>query len=435
MANFGNGTNNVLGNVGTNAMARAISAYSDQEYTDNVRIAGTALVGSDARISGSDEDYFGTIRWTNTLGSLTYNTGNSSDTAETNRDNITINIGGETQDEGALTGVRHDSSQYIKTLRSMGAAQYNVTQLLTSAPNAIEKVSRDFGVARARDADAALIAMLEGVTHAEVFRRAEDGRGTAVSSTRTALNGYGQGVTLTEDQKAQAGFYFDVNGPHNTTFSDNSASNTSNMGLIDTSSMGGKAAANLWAAAAAAFGDNEPEFFYLVIDPRTYQDIRSANLLDDQDRISDGNIDVPTLLQGKFRLLITGNLGGFQDRSASAAATGFAQGVAVNEESDRVSYLMLPGSLYQSDIAVPNPVAFDTDESKGRGTGEREVWYRWGNVYHPRGYTWTGLVTAYAQNGSAAAALGAQGSVYADGIQWMRKESPRNLGILPIFHA
>ena len=75
------------------AMARAISAYSDQEYTDNVRIAGTALVGSDARISGSDEDYFGTIRWTNTLGSLMYNTGNSSDTAETNRDNITINIG------------------------------------------------------------------------------------------------------------------------------------------------------------------------------------------------------------------------------------------------------------------------------------------------------------------------------------------------------
>ena len=64
-----------------------------------------------------------------------------------------------------------------------------------------------------------------------------------------------------------------------------------------------------------------------------------------------------------------------------------------------------------------------------------KVWYRWGNVYHPRGYTWTGLTTAYAQNGSAAAALGSQGSVYADGIQWMRKESPRNLGILPIFHA
>ena len=165
------------------------------------------------------------------------------------------------------------------------------------------KSSRDFGVARARDADAALIAMLEGVTHAEVFRRAEDGRGTAVSSTRTAANGFGQGVAMTEAQKAQAGFYFDVNGPNNTDGqTDNTTSRTG--GLIDTTAgvVGGRAAQNLWAAAAAAYGDNEPEFFYLVIDPRTYQDIRSANLLDEQDRISDGNIDVPTLLQGKFRL-------------------------------------------------------------------------------------------------------------------------------------
>ena len=432
MANFGNYGNNpsgIAGSVGQNALARAISAYSDQEYTDAVRIAGTALVGSDARISGSDEDYFGSIRWTRTLGGIVYQPNAAGSTPVSSGTSTSINYGNESTDEGFTTDVSHDSSQYIKTLRTMGAQQYNVTQVLTAAPNAIEKVSRDFGVTRARDADLALIAMLKGVTHAELNARRALGTQTASTRSTTDQAGqdaaYGQGYRDGAQLNNGAGFYVDLNGPLNATTArpTGTPANATTLGtaarkLIDTSSVGGSAALALWQAASAAFADLEPEFFYLVISPETYQDIRSANLLDNQDRITDGNIGVDTLLQGKFRLLVTRSLSTGFDFTGTGATN------ALHTDSEKTSYLMLPGALYQSDVVVPNPVAFDQDESVGRGTGNRELWYRWANIYHPQGYTWNGLTNAFATN-----------ATYEADSAWVRKEDVGNMGILPIFHA
>ena len=416
MANF----QAVSASVGTNAMARAISAYSDQEYTDAVRIAGTELVGSDARISTSDEDYFGSIRWTSTLGALNYST------TQTSTDTH-INIADEVlANEGLTTDVNHDSSRYVKTMRTMGATQFNVTQVLTAAPNAIEKVSRDFGVSRARDADAALLAMLEGVSHAELAARRAVGTQT-VSSRSTSgagnqANAYGQGYRDGAQLNNDAGFYVDLNGPLNAATArpvGSPAQTTAGTRKLIGTGQGGGAAEALWQAASAGFADLEPDFFYLVISPETYQDIRAANLLDNQDRISDGNIQLDTLLQGKFRLLVT--------RSLSNGNFNFA-GTSIdnplNQGSTKTSYLMLPGALYQSDVVVPNPVAFDADESVGRGSGNREIWYRWGNIYHPRGYTWAGAVNTFATNAS-----------YQADSAWTRKETVGNMGILPIHHS
>ena len=418
--------------LGQNALARAISAYSDQEYNDAVRIAGTALVGSDARISTSDEDYFGSIRWTTTLGDLNYTGrsagGNNPANAVGVSGRTNINLASEDSSEGATTDVNHDSSQYIKTMRTMGATQYNVTQVLTAAPNAIEKVSRDFGNSRARDNDAALVAMLQGVTHTELAARRA--LGTQTSSTRsatgnTAVNAYGQGYRDGAQLNNDAGFYVDLNGPLNaataraTTSGTTVANDTAGVRKLISSSTGGAAAEGLWQAASAAFADLEPDFFYLVISPETYQDIRAANLLDNQDRITDGNIQVDTLLQGKFRLLVTRTLG-----SDDFDFTGTTADNPLNIGSKRTSYLMLPGSLYQSDVVVPNPVAFDADESVGRGAGNRELWYRWGNIYHPRGYTWGGSTAQFALN-----------SDYSATSAWTRKEHVGNMGILPIHHA
>ena len=398
MANF-TGTNSVVSGVGTNAIRRAISAYSDQEYTDNVRIAGTALVGSDARISVSDEDYYGTIRWTQTLGDIA---GQAVNRVNATGNTTAINLATEDTTEGQTTDVRYDSSKYIKTMRTMGAEQYNVTQVLSQAPNAIEKVSRDFGVTRARDADAALLAMLRGVA-------LEESRGTS-------------GQVITSPRDDTNGFYFE----------------TPSAGKLVTDaatlSRGAQRGTALYTAMAAGFGDLEPDFMYLLTDVETYQDIRSANLID-EDRVRDGNVDVATLLSGKIRIIVSQSLSthnaGTQTNIATAA--------------DKTSYLMLPGALYQHDLSVPNPVAFDQDESVGGGAGEREIWYRWGNIYHPRGYSWEGRVDGFVANsqGIAAANRAAAGTAVnalvntnANAFQgWERKETVGNLGILPIFHS
>ena len=400
MANF----SSVVGDVGTNALRRAISAYSDQEYTDNVRIAGTALVGSDARISTSDEDYYGTIRWTETLGALNYSTTQSTDGTH-------INIAYEGTDDGLTTDVSYDSSRYIKTMRTMGATQYNVTEVLSQAPNAIEKVSRDFGISRARDADAALLSVLRGVA-------LEESRGT-------------NGQSITTPRNSQRGFYFETSASTGLVGSAAAASGTGR-------NVGAALGTTLYTAMAAGFGDLEPDFMYLVTDVETYQAIRAANLVDDTP-IRDGQVDLQTLLGGKIRLIVTQSVGSQHDASGQTN---------VDSTLGKTSYLMLPGSLYQHDLSVPNPVAFDSDESVGRGSGNREIWYRWGNIYHPRGYSWEGRTNIFAGNSASSAATtraaagnattGVSSFVNTQANQfqaWERKENVGNLGILPIFHA
>ena len=403
MANF-TGTGSVVSGVGTNAIRRAISAYSDQEYTDNVRIAGTALVGSDARISTSDEDYYGTIRWTQTLGAIA---GQAVDRTNAAANRTAINLATEDSTEGQTTDVSYDSSKYIKTMRTMGAEQYNVTQVLSQAPNAIEKVSRDFGITRARDADAALLAMLRGVA-------LEESRGTS-----------GQVIATPRSDASGVGFYYETGG---------SAGGNPLVSTGGANNRGAVLGTHLYTAMASGFGDLEPDFMYLLTDVETFQSIRAANLVDDTP-IRDGNVDVQTLLSGKIRLIV----------SQSLSAHNASGQTNIGSSADKTSYLMLPGSLYQHDLSVPNPVAFDQDESVGGGAGEREIWYRWGNIYHPRGYSWEGRTDGFVANSQAIAAanratagtaVNALVNTQANAFQaWERKETVGNLGILPIFHG
>ena len=374
-------------------IARAVSAYADQAYTDAVRLTGTALVGADARINVNEEDFYGTIRWDRTLGALQYDGASDTTGAAT-----VINTGtnSQTANEGAVTGLATDFAEYIKSIRSHGADQYNATQLITQRDGAIAKVGRDFGTTRARDADAAMVSVLKGVIRAEA----------SFGTVGAANKGQNDPDSLNQD----TGFYFDVNSA-----TDNSVAGTTS--LIDTTAAGGKAAVEIFKASASAFSDLEPEFMYLVIQPSTYLDMKSANLLDEQDRVTDGNVTFDTILQGKYRLIVSRTgLGDFSGTSAANAR--------VNAGSTKTSLLMLPGAMAQVDIPAVNPVAFDNDESMAGGFGKREVWYRWGYTMHPRGYTWGGSKTAWATNATYEAA----GS-------FVRKENVGNLGILPIFHA
>ena len=392
ISQFSNGGTNLL-------IARAVSAFAQQEYTDARYLAGTGLLGSDARISVSDEDYYGTIRWDETLGANSYT--QAAVSGATN-----VNYGNESTTEGLTTDFTVDFAEYVKSNRNVGASDYNLTQVISRREGAIAKLGSSFGRIRARDEDDALLSVVQGVVATEA----------ATGTAGNATNGYGQ--ALGNPLNSSAGFYFDVNGPQAVEVSqtDNSAARTST--LIDTSAVGGKAAKRIFEAMSAGYGDLEPEFMYLIVDPETFYDMRIANLLDEQDRITDGNIQFDTILQGKIRVFVTRTQLGDNSPSTNAANN------RVNSGSSKTSLLCLPGSISMVDLPMVNPVEFDSDASVGRGTGNREAWYRWGYVMHPRGYTWAGSKTAFATNANYAAAA-----------SWTRKEVVGNLGVLPIFHA
>jgi hypothetical protein len=75
-------------------------------------------------------------------------------------------------------------------------------------------------------------------------------------------------------------------------------------------------------------------------------------------------------------------------------------------------------------VSVPTPVEVDRNAASYTGGGSTNVWYRYGMIYHPMGYDWSGSTSAFATNSSYAAAA-----------SWTRKMDHLNLGILPIFHS
>lgn len=395
-------------------LARAVSAYSDEAYTLERKLVSTALVGSDARISGTDEDYYGTIRWYKPLGSTLQYDGSDDTTGAA----TVINVATQSMDEGAKTGISTDFAEYVKTVRTHGADQYNVQQVI-SGQDGLAKIARDFGETQARDQDAALTAVFQGVASAE----ARTGSGSA------AANNGGQEDPNTFD--SAAGFFVDLNNTDVQAHFDTSGSNDGQ--LIDMSiSNRSDRLQRILAASSIAWSDYEPDFLYLIVQPNDYLKIRQSNFIDEE-RAVDGNLSFETMLGGKYRIIVT------RKSFGSFAASTFVQSTSTN-----TSFLALPGSISMLNLDVPNPVAFDRDESRGRGTGLVEAWYRWGYVMHPRGYTWQGTKSEFVVNtdtnisrASNAAVNGyfhnpASGTVRQ---AWGRKEDMLNLGILPIFHG
>ena len=400
---------------------RAVSGYAEQARTDAVKISGTALVGSDARINVNAEDFYGSIRWNKELGALAYGVASGTPGSTSN-----VNISSQTDVEGTITTNATDVAEFIKTARNVGADEYLVTQLITQQPGSIATVGSKFGDIRARDEDAAVVAVVKGVVASEVLK-------AEAFVTKTAGSG-AKGQTDPDTLLEDGGFYYDVN----------SATNNATAGtgkLIDTSAKGGSAAVALWKATAAAFSDLEPEFFYLFIQPSVFEDMRSSNLLDQEDRITDGNIQFATIMAGMFRLVVSRTGLGTYNLMGSQGAN-----QPVNAGSVKTSVLALPGAVSFTDLAQNTPVEFDNDASKGTGSGKRDAWYRWGYVMHPRGYTWSGSKAGFAVNtdvtASRATASAVTGYDYAPATAaqkivspWTRKENVGNLGILPIFHA
>ena len=356
-------------------IALAISAYGDEAYTTAKKLNGTGIVAADQRIDLSGESFIGQFRWYKPLSS-------------------TVNVASlSSATDGSYTSIGTDVADFVKTVRTFGAEQVNMQEVV-SKQDGLAKIARDFAEVRAQDEHDALLAVLKGVAAHEV----------SLGTTSGILD------FDTDADTAGVGSFVDVNaaGLHGA-----AATNSSDARkLFDSSAMGAARGERLFRSIGAAFKDYEPDFMYMVTSPEVMAEMRSANLVDET-TVTEGNIEFTTIFGGKFRLIMT-----------RANQGNLAAEAEVNAVSTKTTFIIKPGSVASAAMPIPTPVEVDRNAASYMGGGSTNVWYRWGYAMHPMGYDWAGSTTAFSTNTTMGAAA-----------SYARKMDALNLGILPIFHA
>lgn len=384
----------------TFALQSAISAYSDEAYTNARKLSGTGIVGSNPNIDTSTETFIGQVRWYKPI-------------------NPTINVASLTSSTaGTGTNYTSDFATYIKTVRTHGATQVNMAQVVTQT-DGLAKIGRDFGETRSQDEHNAILSVMKGVAIAEALN------GTATGSGQTGLGGQ----TFTNDPTdARYGFYVDLAG-------------VAPVVAATAAIQGAARAEGFLNAMGMAWKDYEPEYAYLVVSPETLASLRSANLVDET-KVTEANVTFDTIFGGKFRLIQTRAAQSFSSAQLTKLNTG--AGVDINAGSTKTSFIVLPGAIAMESLQVPAPVEIFRDARSFNGGGSTDIWYRWGYVAHPGGYDWVGSTTAFPDDaaymnsvtgGTPEVLTAATVGVTTTGT-WKRKAaSALGLGILPVFHA
>ena len=384
----------------TFALQSALGAYSDEAYTTARKLSGTGIVGPNPNINTSTETFIGQVRWFKPI-------------------NPTINVASlTTAAAGATTNYTSDFSTYVKTVRTHGASQVNLAQVVTQQ-DGLAKISRDFGETRAQDEHNAILAVMKGVALSEALNGAATGSGT------TGLGGQ----TFTNDPvDARYGFYVDLAG-------------VAPVVAATASIQGAARAEGFLNAMGMAWKDYEPDYAYLVVSPETLASLRSANLVDET-KVTEANVVFDTIFGGKFRLIQTRAAQSFSSAQLTKINTG--AGVDINAASVKTSFIVLPGAIAMEPLDVQSPVEIYRDARAYNGGGSTDIWYRWGYVAHPGGYDWVGSTTAFPDDaayqysvtgGTPEVFTAATVGVTTTGT-WKRKASSAlSLGILPVFHA
>ena len=375
-----------------------IGAYADEAYTNARKLSGTGIVGPNPNIDTSTETFKGQVRWFKPL-NPTINTASLTDSANS-----------------ATTDYSSDFLEYIKTLRTHGAKKVNMQQVVTQV-DGLAKIGRDFAETRAQDEHNAILAVLKGVAISEALNGAASGSG------QTGLGGQ----TFDNDPSDKRyGFYVDLGA-------------NKNVVAASASVQGAARAEGFLQAFGMAYKDYEPEYAYLVCSPETIASLRSANLVD-QDRVVDGSVEFNTIFQGKFRLVQTRATQSLQSADLAKLNTG----AGVDIVGTKTSFIVLPGAIAMQYLAVPDDVEIQRDAGAYKGGGTTAVWYRWGYVLAPAGYTWNGNGEAFptdadymsVMEGTTQEALSAVTTIAnAKGVWGRKASSALNLGILPIFHG
>lgn len=377
--------------VENEVLQAAISAYSDEAYTDAKKLSGTGIVGSNPNIDVSTETFIGQVRWYKPL-------------------NPVVNVASLTDPtRGQKTNYAADFLTYVKTVRTHGAEKVNMAQVV-SQQDGLAKIGRDFANTRAQDEHNAILSVLKGVAISEALM----GGGAGGLGGQTFDN---------DPTDKKYGFYVDLG--------DNKL-----IAAPSSASQGAQRAEAILQAFGMAFKDYEPEYAYMIASPEVMASFRSANLVD-TDRVTDGNMVFNTMFQGKFRLIQTRANQGLS--AAELAVIAAAGGVPL--VGTKTTFLVLPGALAMSSLAVPEPTEIQRDAAAYQGGGTTSIWYRWGYVLAPAGYDWSGSTEEFPSDAGYMQVK--EGSDFADladataptGGVWTRKStSALSLGILPIFH-
>ena len=378
----------------------AISAYSDEAYTNAKKLVSTGLVGENPEINTGTETYIGQVRWYTPI-------------------NPVINVASLTDSaDGTPSTHGSDYLNYVKTVRTHGATKVNLSAVVTQS-DGLAKFGRDFAETRSQDEHNSVLSILKGVALTEALN------GCAAGSGATGLGGQ----TFENDPKDKKyGFYVDLGA---------------SKVVIDatTTAQGAARAEGFLQAFGMAYKDYEPEYAYLVTTPEIMASLRSANLVDNI-IVTDGNIEFSTIYNGKFRLIQSRATQNF----TSAELTKLNTGAGVDIVGTKTTFIVLPGSIAMKALDVPMDVEIERKAAAYKGGGTTSIWFRWGNVYLPAGYNWIGSEDKfpsdaeymYAVEGGTPMALGdvVSATLASTTGTWARKsESALSLGILPIFHS
>jgi hypothetical protein len=377
----------------------ALSGYSDEAYTNAKKLSSTEIVGSNPDIDTSTETFIGQIRWRKPI-------------------NPVINVASLTDSTaGDTTSYGTDFLKYVKSVRTHGAKKVNMQEVITRE-DGLAKIGRDFGETRAQDEHNAILSILKGVALSEMLYGAGSASGNAGLGGQTFDN---------DPANKRHGFYVDLGASRLVTDA-------------ATANLGAQRATGFLNAFGMAYKDYEPEYAYLITSPEVFASLRSANLVD-EDRVVDGNVTFNTIFQGKFRLLQTRASQGF----SSAELTKINTGAGVDIIGSKTSFIVLPGSLAMEPLVVPNEVEIEREAKAYKGGGTTSIWYRWGYVFAPAGYSWIGSEEifpsdaeyGYAKESATPKAITSVTDALANTTgTWDRKfTSALSLGILPVFHS
>ena len=370
-----------------NNIAQAISVYADAERADAALILSSGIVTSDSRVTDAGEGFTGTLRW------LRYTDGSDANKPVVD-DNYNPTASGQTLQGANYMTVNNQAEVYVKNV-DVSAARENSVQSLISRVDGLSYLGRQFGAVRARREDANLRAVLRGITR-QVY---EAGTTPIANDTPAGIHGqFGYNTALTGAVFAPL---FD-----NTSATDAAAARSD---FFDT----------LLDAMTAVSGEFEEPFYYLAVSPATFNILRKENVLDGN-LVQDGNIDFNTVLGGKIRLIVTGN--------ALASDTGISPAASDLQTGAQASILIKPGYIHYSNVAINNPTAMDVNPLNNNGFGDVSIVNRWGNIIHPRGYS-------YSNAGSAVTAFPTNANL-SDETNWARSaQNVNQTGIFPIFHG
>ena len=354
----------------------AISAYADAARADQALLISAGLTTADARVTDAGENYTGTVRWLNYTDPTTFSKPDEGTGTSLN-----------------LLDVTNQAEVYIKNVDATAIQEANM-QAVISKVDGLSFLGRQFGAVRARREDHNLRSVLSGVAKSVYGSHtlADNTAGAVVGTFGYVLPTGTAGGLPTGDDLAPL------------------FANTSGVQQVRSTFFD-----ELLNALQNVQTEFELPFYYLAINSATFNILRKENVLDNQ-LVQDGNITFNTLLGGKIRLILTGNSGvaGAAINSSDVVATGV-----------QTSILMTPGAFVYQGVAVPNPVATERDEIAGNGGGRVTIINRWGNIIHPRGYSYAGSNSAYPTN-----------VVLNTAASWTRQAANVNqTGIFPIFHG